>query len=85
MICKCFQILCLLLLLNFQQLPVYIFVWIHLEGILFHTLVLSGPYCQINECLPLHPCYFVYLLARLRVVGLCWKGCGRSGHGQILR
>lgn len=41
MICKCFQILCLLLLLNFQQLLVYIFVLIHLEGILFRTLVLT--------------------------------------------
>jgi len=41
MMCKCFQILCLLLLLNFQQLLVYIFIWIHLEGILFHTLVLT--------------------------------------------
>jgi len=41
MICKCFQILCLLLLLNFQQLLVYIFVCIHLEGILFHILVLT--------------------------------------------
>jgi len=52
-----------------------------------NTVVLSGPYCQINECLPLHPCYFVYWLARsiCGVVGLCWKGSGRSGHGQILR
>jgi len=41
MICKCFQILCLSLLLNFQQLLVYIFVLIHLQGILFHTLVLT--------------------------------------------
>lgn len=66
MICKYFLILCLLLLLSAKQLPVYTLVWIHLEGILFHILVLSGTVCQIMSASPPPPpCYFVYWLARL--------------------